>query len=84
MVASLCHFSRRNYDLLYYKGDIYTVPVDGGRAMQLTTNPAHDTEPVWSPDGKRIAFASDRMGSMDVYIVSKEGGEPRRLTTFGK
>ena len=64
-----------------YKGDIYTVPVDGGRAMQLTTNPAHDTEPVWSPDGKRIAFASDRMGSMDVYIVSKEGGEPRRLTT---
>ena len=52
-----------------YKGDIYTVPVDGGRAMQLTTNPAHDTEPVWSPDGKRIAFASDRMGSMDVYIA---------------
>ena len=64
-----------------YKGDIYTVPVGGGRAMQLTTNPAHDTEPVWSPDSKRIAFASDRMGSMDVYIVSKEGGEPRRLTT---
>ena len=65
-----------------YKGDIYTVPVGGGRAMQLTTNPAHDTEPVWSPDSKRIAFASDRMGSMDVYIVSKEGGEPRRLTTI--
>ena len=57
--------------LLLIKVDIYTVPVDGGRAMQLTTNPAHDTEPVWSPDGKRIAFASDRMGSMDVYIVPK-------------
>lgn len=64
-----------------YKGDIYTVPVDGGRAVQLTTNPAHDTAPVWSPDSKQIAFASDRLGSMDVYIVSREGGEPRRLTT---
>lgn len=64
-----------------YKGDLYTVPVGGGRAMQITTNPAHDTAPVWSPDSKQIAFASDRMGSMDVYLVSKEGGEPRRLTT---
>lgn len=64
-----------------YKGDIYTVPVTGGRAMQITTNPAYDTRPVWSPDSKQIAFASDRMGSLDVYLVSKEGGEPRRLTT---
>lgn len=40
-----------------YKGDIYTVPVAGGRAMQITTNPAYDTAPVWSPDSKRIAFA---------------------------
>ena len=54
-----------------YKGDIYTVPVAGGRAMQITTNPAYDTAPVWSPDSKRIAFASDRMGSLDVYIVAK-------------
>ena len=66
---------------LLYKGDIYTVPVAGGRAMQITTNPAYDTAPVWSPDSKRIAFASDRMGSLDVYIVAKDGGEPRRLTT---
>ena len=64
-----------------YKGDIYTVPVGGGRAMQVTTNPAYDTAPVWSSDSKQIAFASDRLGSMDVYLVSKEGGEPRRLTT---
>ena len=64
-----------------YKGDIYTVPVAGGRATQVTTNPAYDTAPVWSPDGKQIAFASDRLGSMDVYLVAKEGGEPRRLTT---
>lgn len=64
-----------------YKGDIYTVPVNGGRAAQVTTNPAYDTTPLWSPDGKQIAFASDRMGSLDIYIVSKDGGEPRRLTT---
>lgn len=65
-----------------YKGDIYTVPVTGGKAVQVTTNPAFDTRPVWSPDSKNIAFASDRMGSLDVFVVPKEGGEPRRLTTF--
>jgi Tol biopolymer transport system component/C-terminal processing protease CtpA/Prc len=65
-----------------YKGDLFTVPSTGGRAFQLTTNPAFDTDPVWSPDGKKIAFASDRLGSFDVFIVAKEGGEPHRLTTF--
>lgn len=64
-----------------FKGDIYTVPFNGGRALQITTNPAHDTQPTWSPDGKQIAFASDRMGSMDIYVVDKEGGIPQRLTT---
>ena len=65
-----------------YKGDIYTVPSTGGQATQITTNPAYDTTPIWSPDGKQIAFASDRMGSMDVFIVSSEGGTPQRLTTY--
>ena len=64
-----------------YKGDIYTVPVNGGKAAQITTNAAHDTHPVWSPDGKQIAFASDRMGSMDIFVVDREGGIPKRLTT---
>ena len=64
-----------------FKGDIYTVPSTGGRALQITTNPAHDTRPVWSPDGKQIVFASDRMGSMDIYVVDKDGGAPTRLTT---
>ena len=64
-----------------YKGDIYTVPVNGGRSTQLTANPAYDTTPIWSPDSKHIAFASDRLGSLDVYIVGREGGTPKRLTT---
>ena len=64
-----------------FKGDIYTVATNGGRANQITTNPAHDTRPIWSPDGKQIAFASDRLGGMDIYLVDKEGGIPTRLTT---
>ena len=64
-----------------YKGDIYTVPVEGDKALQITSNQGHDTHPVWSPDGKNIAFASDREGSMDIFIVGKDGGVPRRLTT---
>lgn len=64
-----------------YKGDIFTVPVGGGAARQLTTNPAYDAYPVWSPDGQKIAFASSREGSLDVYLMSKEGGAPTRLTT---
>lgn len=64
-----------------YKGDIFTVPVDGGSARQLTSNAAYDAIPVWSPDGSRIAFASTREGSMDVYVMDKSGGAPRRITT---
>lgn len=64
-----------------YKGDIFTVPVTGGEARQITSNSAFDTNPVWSPDGSRIAFASYRLGGADVFIVDREGGEPERLTT---
>lgn len=64
-----------------YKGDIFTVPVTGGQARQITSNSAFDSRPVWSPDGSRIAFVSYRQGGADVYIVSREGGEPTRLTT---
>jgi len=64
-----------------YKGDIYTVPTTGGDAHQLTTNEAYDAYPVWSPDGTRIAFASAREGSLDVFIMNKMGGTPNRVTT---
>ena len=64
-----------------YKGDIFSVPVNGGTAKQLTTNSAYDAYPVWSPDGQKIAFASTREGSMDVYLMDKNGGVPKRMTT---
>jgi Tol biopolymer transport system component/C-terminal processing protease CtpA/Prc len=64
-----------------YKGDIYRVPTEGGEARQLTSNAAYDAMPVWSPDGQHIAFASSREGSLDVYLMGKDGGVPTRLTT---
>ena len=64
-----------------YKGDLFTVNARGGTAHQLTSNDAYDAYPVWSPDGKRIAFASAREGSLDVFVVGKDGGTPKRLTT---
>lgn len=64
-----------------YKGDIFTVPVTGGDAFQLTSGSDYDTQPVWSPDSRTIVFASDREGSHDLYAVSAKGGTPRRLTT---
>lgn len=64
-----------------YKGDIWTVPANGGQARQITTNSAYDAYPVWSPDSKQIAFASSREGSMDIYVVGRDGGAPRRVTT---
>lgn len=63
-----------------YKGDIYSVGSEGGRATQLTTHPAYDGYPTWSPDGKTIAFASDREGGMDVYTMPATGGIPTRIT----
>lgn len=63
-----------------YKGDVYTVPVQGGNATRLTTQPSYETSPIWSPDGKQIAFASDRNGNFDIYIISAEGGKAKRLT----
>ncbi len=63
-----------------YRGDVWVAPSAGGRAIPLTSHIELDESPVWSPDGKQVAFASNRNGSNDVYIVSAEGGTPRRLT----
>lgn len=64
-----------------YKGDIYKVPANGGSATQLTTQASYECTPIWSPDGKQIAFASDRNGNFDLFIMSADGGTAQRLTT---
>jgi len=63
-----------------YKGDIWTVPASGGTATRITSGTAYEANPVWSPDGSKIAFASDRNGNMDIFIVDAIGGAPMRLT----
>ncbi len=67
-----------------YKGDIYTIPSNGGTAKALTFNESYDFMPIWSHDGKFIAFASDRYGNFDVFVVSADGGETKRLTFHSK
>lgn len=62
--------------------DVYVSPVDGGAAVQLTNHPAADRNPVWSPDGKWIAFESARSGTGQIWLVSADGGEPRQFTTL--
>ncbi len=64
-----------------YKGDLFTVPTTGGTAKQITTNPAYDFSPVWSPDGSKIAFTSDREGGINVWVMSSKGGQPQQVTT---
>ena len=64
-----------------YKGNIYTVPTTGGNAKQITSHSSYDTRPVWSPDGSKLAFASNRDGGFDVFVVSKDGGAVKRLTS---
>ena len=63
-----------------YKDDLYRVSATGGQAIQLTAHPAYDYMPVWSPDGKTIAFASDRYGNFDVFTIPAAGGTPTRVT----
>lgn len=63
-----------------YKGDLYKVAAAGGTAIPLTMHEAHDFMPVWSKDGKSIAFASDRYGNFDVFVIPAEGGEAKRIT----
>jgi Tol biopolymer transport system component/imidazolonepropionase-like amidohydrolase len=65
------------FDLL---GDIYTLPIEGGKATRITFGNPHDMQPRFSPDGKTIAFVSDRDGNDNVWLMSPDGGNLRQLT----
>lgn len=66
--------------LFSYMGDIFVVPSAGGAAIPLTISESYEFSPVWSHNGKSIAFASDRYGNFDVFIMPSKGGEAKRLT----
>ena len=65
-----------------YKGDLFLVSINGGKAVQLTSNPAYDSDPVWTPDGKSLYFSSYREGGKDIWLTSAEGGAPVRITNL--
>ncbi len=65
------------FDML---GDLYTLPMTGGKATKLTSGMAHDFGPRFSPDGKRVVFVSDRSGDDNVWIVSIDGRDSVQLT----
>ncbi len=70
------------YIAFEYKGNIWKVPVEGGRAIPLTLHPGYEFHPVWSPDGQYIAFASDRYGDFDIFVIKSDGTGTRRLTYY--
>lgn len=63
-----------------YRGDIWIAPSTGGHAVPLTRHVAYDAYPLWSPDGKWIAFASVRNGNWDIFAIPVQGGAPIQLT----
>ena len=63
-----------------YLGDIWTADEDGKNVQRLTVHTARDINPRFSPDGRTIAFSSDREGNMDVYLIPAAGGAVKRLT----
>jgi dipeptidyl aminopeptidase/acylaminoacyl peptidase len=62
--------------------DIYLIPATGGEPRRLTTNPARDVHPRWSPDSKTIAFESNRSGESQIWLIDVQGGEARQLTNI--
>lgn len=65
------------FDLL---GDIYTMPISGGTPTRIASGLPYETQPRFSPDGKRIAFTSDRGGGDNIWIMNRDGSDKRQLT----
>src|SRR5438094_944870 len=61
-------------------GDLYTMPVTGGNATRITSGPAFDSQPRWSPDGKHLVFLSDRSGAENVWLCDPDGSHSKALT----
>ncbi len=93
LVASLSAFAARPYftdpalspdrkEIAFVSGgDIWTVPAAGGEARLLVTNPATESRPQWSPDGKKLAFTSTRTGNGDIYVLTLATGDLQQITS---
>ena len=66
-----------------YAGNLYSVDINGGRAVKLTSDVGYECFPKISPDGKTVAFTAQYDGNTEVYTIPITGGEPRRLTYSG-
>lgn len=62
--------------------DLWISSTEGGTPRQLTTDPAADRHPVWSPDGKLLAFESTRSGDSQIWLMKPDGSEQKQLTTI--
>lgn len=85
--AAAVHEGYYNYPDLYgdrivfaSEGDLWLVPVEGGRASRLTSGAGLELLPKFSPDGAHIAFVGEYAGSLNLHVIPSEGGEPRQLT----
>ena len=61
-------------------GDIYVMPIEGGRAERISSGPAFDVQPRFSPDGSTISFTSDRAGGDNIWIMDADGDDPRQVS----
>src|SRR6185436_21042901 len=58
-----------------WHGDVWICPVEGGAAERVTRDPAHEQKPCWSPDGRKLAFSSDKGGNRDIFVVDLATGD---------
>ncbi len=61
-------------------GDLYTIPIAGGKATRITNGLPFDAQPRWSPDGRKIAFVTDKDGSDDIWVIDADGRNPKQVT----
>jgi tricorn protease len=70
----------RSQIVFHYAGDLWSVDRNGGEARRLTTHPADESFPAFSPDGSQLAFTRLIGGNVDIYVMPAAGGEAKRVT----